>query len=327
MFQRSSRFLPICLLTGALTIAGCSHKYSADDASLDPTGVAGELVGALPDDGATDARLGRLFFPLAVGNRWEYRVRARSTITTDAGPQPPVTEESTVLEEITGTRQVGDRTYFVELESLFRPGQATLGSEFLLRESRFGLFEKDEQAGISGAMVEVASDASVPPSLAAYVDRTVQDARARVAFDRAAAQVAEKVAAIQHSLHGLRRLPRGVDPGEITVLSFPLHLGARWIVRDDPRFVRSVVAHERVNAPLGLFPAWKLRGTAELFGPSDRVHFWYSNVGLVRIRFHVTGNAVDDRGNVIGSVVFDSDQSLSALSLERQHALADAPLP
>jgi len=25
--------------------------------------------------------------------------------------------------------------------------------------------------------------------------------------------------------------------------------------------------------------------------------------------------------------VFDSDQSLSALSLERQHALADAPLP
>jgi hypothetical protein len=111
------------------------------------------------------------------------------------------------------------------------------------------------------------------------------------------------------------------------MLSFPLHIGARWIVRDDHRFVRAVVAHERVNLPLGLFLAWKLRGTSELFGPDDRVHFWYSNVGLVRVRFHVVADAVDDADHVIGTVAIDSDQSLTALALERPHALADAPLP
>jgi hypothetical protein len=75
-----------------------------------------------------------------------------------------------------------------------------------------------------------------------------------------------------------------------------------------------------VNLPLGTLPAWKLRGTSELFGPEDRVHFWYSRLGLLRIRFHVVGDATDNTGNVIGRVVTDSDQSLTEIHLVRTGA-------
>jgi hypothetical protein len=327
MFVRSTRFISLWLLAGALLVAGCSSKkYSADESALAPSGPAGELVGALPDDGTLDARLGRRFFPLAVGNRWEYHEHSSSQITTSEGTQPPFIEDRLLVDEIVRTEQIGERTYFIESESSSSGGSPTLGSEFLVRESRFGLFELDQPHAQVGAGEASATVTQAPPALAAYIERSVPDAGARVAFDRAAAQVTQKLEAIRMSLHALRP-PRGVDPNEITLLSFPLSLGARWIVRDDPRFERTVVGRERVSVPLGRFVSWKLRGTSELFGPGDRLHLWYANVGLVRIRVHVTGDAVDQTGNVIGRVVTDVDESLTGLTLQRPGMVADAPLP
>src|SRR5262245_54182998 len=310
------------LLVGALTLlvlAGCSHKYSADDTAADGTGITSELIAPVPGDGVLDLRSRGSFYPHAVGNRWDYRVRVRNEITlTDSGAQPPQVEESALVIEITGTAQFGDHEYFLQRE--FDPDRPGF-NEFPMRESRFGLFEFEPARAQSNVTVDEAPVDPTASDLAAYVDRTVTDPARRSAFQRAAAVVARKVAAIRDGVRPLRPRP-GAEPGELTMLRYPLFVGARWIVREDPRFARIVVASERVNVPLGTFPAWKIRGTSELFGPQDRVHFWYSNLGLLRLRFHVIADVVDVGDHVIGQVVSDGDQSLTAIHLEGRTAAA-----
>jgi hypothetical protein len=313
------------MLTLSLGFAGCSHKYSADDAALDGTGVTTELLAPRPGDGSgQDFRRARQIFPLAVGNHWDYHVRMRNEIITDAGPQPPVVEEATATIAITGTRQVGDREYFAQEVTQESPGKPGLGTTFLVRQSRLGLFELDAAQPQEGVTVDGAPADPAGADLIANVDRSITDPARRAAFHRAAVELAAKLSLLRPAVG--RHPQAGADPGEITVLSYPLYVGARWIVRADPRFARMVVARERIALPLGTFPAWKLRGTAELFGPEDRLHLWYSNLGLLRIRFHGVSDAVDDTGNVIGRVVFDSDQSLTDIHLAgRGSSLAAGP--
>jgi hypothetical protein len=54
-----------------------------------------------------------------------------------------------------------------------------------------------------------------------------------------------------------------------------------------------------------------------VFGPDDRVFFWYGSQGLLRVRYHLVGNATDATGNIVGRIVSDSDQSLTDLHLVR----------
>jgi len=306
----------LALYTG---LAGCSHRYSADGAdagSLDGTGVAGELLAPRSGEGG-----GRFFYPLQVGDHWDWRIHTVSQITTDAGPQPPDTTRRPWSAEIVGTSQVGARTYYIQAEYDPRVVVAPPPTGFLLREDRMGLFEHDA-SGNPDVTVEGESGADpVAAGLAAYVDRTVADAAQRPAFARAAALVAEKISIMQLGSGLHRRRQTGADPGELTMLSYPLRPGVSWIVRDSPRFVRTVVGLDMIHVPLGTFPAWGLRGGSELFGPNDRVRFWYSRLGLLRIRFHAEADAVDNTGAVIGRVAFDSDQSLTGVRLERPHAL------
>ena len=91
-------------------------------------------------------------------------------------------------------------------------------------------------------------------------------------------------------------------------------------MRASPRFGRTVIGRERITVPAGAFSAWRLRGTSELFGPNDRVRFWYANAGLIRISIHLESEATDDAGNVLGRVVADEEQLLNALSLVGSHS-------
>ena len=187
---------------------------------------------------------------------------------------------------------------------------------FLMREDRLGLYERDVAAG-PNAEVEPGAVDGVAAGLAAYVDRTTGDAGQRAAFANAAAEVAQKLSIIQLASGLGRRRRTGADPNEITFLSYPLQVGTSWIVRASPRFVRTVVGNELIRVPLGTLTAWRIRGDSELFGPNDRVHYWYSPLGLVRIRFHVEAAAVDSTGAVIGRVATDSDQSLTGVRILR----------
>ena len=291
------------LLASALVAGGCSHQ---DRAAISAPDAASDLLAPSPDPGGL--QLGRLLVPLAVGNRWDYRSRFQVTIVTDSGTQPGFDEVTPLRDEITGTEQIGEHEYFLIQES--NPASGENYGVFRDREDHSGLFEHDPPSPPAGALAADEA-AAFARQLSDYVERTVTDEARRAAFQRAATVVAAKLAAV-------RRPAGGADPDEITFLRFPLFVGASWIVRDSPRFEREVTAHERVELPAGAFSSWSIRGTSELFGPEDRLQLWYGQEGLLRLRFHGVSEATDPSGNVIGLVVADMDQSLTAFHLEAE---------
>lgn len=289
------------LLASALVAGGCSHKGPAAISGAD---AASDVLAPSPDPGGL--QLGRLLVPLAVGNRWDYRSRFQGTIVTDSGTQTGFDEVTPLRDEIIGTEQLGEHEYFLIQES--NPASNETYSIFREREDHSGLFEHDPPSQPARALA--ADEASAfARQLSDYVARTVADEARRAAFQRAATVVAAKLAAVV-------RPAGGAEPGEITFLRFPLFVGASWIVRDSPRFERTVTARERVELPAGGFSAWSIRGTSELYGPKDRLQLWYGQEGLLRLRFHSVSEATDPFGNVIGHVVADLDQSLTDFHLE-----------
>ena len=299
------------LLLFSIAFVGCSHRYSTEESPA--PGVASDLLGVRPGDLGADFSRSRSLFPLAVGNHWEYRVRSRYQILDPAAPPPEVFETPYNI-DIEATATLDGRDYFLQSEG--DPRLGGVGLAFPVRSSRFGLYELElNQAQQSSAAAPVEPAAA---DLTAYVDGAIADPAKRAAYQRAAAELAAKVLGMSPTLgiQPLRPNP-GAAPNELTLLSYPLFVGARWIVRKDPQFGRIVVAHERVLVPLGTFPAWKVRGTSELYGPNDRVNFWYSNLGLLALRYHAETNATDSTGAIIGRVAIDSDQSLTAIHLVR----------
>ena len=205
----------------------------------------------------------------------------------------------------------GTRTYFIQAEydpRVVGPGPGP-ASSFLMREDRSGLYEADQ---FIRATPTAATQwrASMDPAIAG----TAQSA----AFARAADVIAARLDLVMGN--GMRRPgpgPGGPDPGELSMLRYPLRPGAHWVVRHSPLFTRTVVDRVAARLPAGVFDSWKLRGDSELFGSTDRVHFWYGRAGLLRIRFHAEAEATDEAGNSVGRLIFDQDQVLTALTLHR----------
>jgi hypothetical protein len=289
------------LLASALVAGGCSHK---DPTAITSAGSASDLFARGPDLG--DLEHGRLLVPLAIGNRWDYRSRFQGTIVTDSGTQPGFDVVTPLRDEIIGTERIGEHEYFLIQES--NPASGETYGVFRDREDRSGLFEHDPPSQPAGSLAVVEAPGSVR-QLSDYLARTVADEAQRAAFQRAAAVLATRLAALRH-------VAGGPEPGEIAFLRFPLFVRASWIVRESPRFERTVTARERVELPAGEFTAWSIRGTPELYGPEDRLQLWYSAEGLLRLQFHGVAEATDPFGNVIGLLVADLDQSLTALHLE-----------
>ena len=318
---RACAWLALAALSLGLT--GCSHRSYRDAASDGDQSIAGRVLGAPPAIGSPRGELvpqGRRFFPLAVGNRWDYDVRTRMTLVTSDGPQPPEITQIRLRDEIIGTEPFGAREYFLQQES--NPDVSPLvASIFPVREDRSGLYEGEFIRRISPASSGASGNSIEPTALRAYVDRVVVRAADRAAFVRALEVLAMRLAAARHDAAVFAGgSPEGPDAGEISLLRYPLFTGAHWVVRASPRFTRSVIGRERVTVPAGAFSAWRLRGSSELFGPNDRARFWYSSAGLVRLSFHFESNAIDNAGNVIGRVMGDQEQLLTALSLVDPHA-------
>src|SRR6185369_4758169 len=92
----------------ALTVGGCSHGDAGDRTAGGAP--ASELLAPRPTD--IGAGNWRALYPLAVGNRWDYRIRWRSTLVTDAGSKPKASGEYSLRVEIVRTEHIGTRDYF-----------------------------------------------------------------------------------------------------------------------------------------------------------------------------------------------------------------------
>ena len=296
--------------------SGCARERATEPATLEASSAAGQLLG--PDSRFTRTSLfapTRRLFPLAAGNEWDYAIHTSTMVVTDSGPQPLEVRDQPWVAEIDGTQQRGERTYFRLLEYDPRAVDRPYVILTLLRQDANGLFVDD--LGGFDAVERVAASAGAvmgasAGSLRAYVDRTPATAAHREAFRRAADRTAEKLEAVAL---GAGRAA-GPDANELSFLRYPLFVGAHWIVRTSPLFERAVVARERVRLPGGgTAAAWRLRGTSELFDAEDRVSYWYGALGLVRLSARLVTNAVDDNGGIIGRLVYESDQLLTAARL------------
>lgn len=327
LFQARALSRALALITISSCIAwllvGCAKEDSTSSGSLQSHAAATQLVGPRAEPGDSHwVDLGRshahLPYPLAVGNRWDYHIHATTTITTDAGPQPPVDYDAPWQVLISGTAMVEDRRYFVQLEfdPLLMPGPQAIYYE---RQDRTGLFERDLAPAPTVARITPSSTGLSPfaTRLSADVDRMPAAAAHAAAFRSAALALARRVewTANPALANGSRREPTGPPPGDIALLRYPLHTGAAWIVRDAPRFGRRVVGREQIEVPAGRYVAWRIALSSELYGPNDRAFIWYGDQGMLRLRYHAESVAVDDSGNIVGTVLVDFDQVLASAQL------------
>jgi hypothetical protein len=301
------------LLMLATGLAGCSHKDSGDDATMGATSAATDLLAPRLTVGGLG--FARARYPLAVGNRWDYRLSGTHQVITDAGPQPPMTFVETQRVEIVGTERIGEHEYFVREVSF--PQSGSPYSEYVyMREDRSGVFILPTEGGYVGSPGAGAVGPRFVRQLGAYVDRTVLDPGRRDDFQRAVASMVVKLAAGRPTIGVESAKAQRAEPGETTELRFPLFVGAHWSVFEGSGFVRSVVGRERIRVPLGAFSAWRVRETSNLLGPADRSYLWYGAVGWVHERYHYEVAATDTSGHTVGRVLIDTEVSLTAIHLE-----------
>jgi hypothetical protein len=306
-----------------LTVVGCARDRAPETAPLKSSAAAVRLLGPDPSGDTfpwpdLQRRFASLPYPLAVGNHWEYSIRVHTTITDNAGQQQTDSFEYPYLVDITDVTNVQGRPYYVQSEYDTRVVGPGPSAQFLVRQDRTGLYNLDI---LSAAPIEApsgaGSSAALSERLVASVARTPAAASNPDAYRRAALNLAQRVEYMLHPAliagsSGRLIVP---TPGEITLLRYPLYVGASWIVRVSPRFARRVTSREPLEVPAGQFPAWRIDGSSELYGPNDRATFWYGADGLLRILSHAEANAVDNAGNIIGTVSSDLDQVLASVKL------------
>jgi hypothetical protein len=117
----------------------------------------------------------------------------------------------------------------------------------------------------------------------------------------------------------------GPFPDELTRLDYPLHPGAKWVLRTDPYFTGTVERVELVDLPAGRFQAYRIRLGSDLFGPNDRVLLYWGRSGELGHSFHLEIVATDENGNPIGNQVADETEQLRALHLVGSGQVAAAP--
>jgi len=308
----------LAALLGAVLVGCAPHGPGASDPAA---GGATSLLAPGPWTAtyppASWRGLGRSHMPLAVGNLWDYQVRHTTRIVSPGAPDGiGVTEYPWVI-EVLGSLTIGTRDYLTVAE--YDPRVVLIQIGVPMREDATGLYQRDL------ITTKLRSDGSAPgDARVEAVARALGAARAGApddpAFTAAARRLEERVAILLDAARGRTATIAGPDVDEITLLRYPLRLGARWDVRTQPRFSRRVAGREVQRVPAGAFVTWRIEGSGELLGPADRVRLWYAREGLVRLMTHVETDMTDTGGNVIGRLVDDMDQVLTKVRAHPVHA-------
>jgi hypothetical protein len=270
--------------------------------------------------GATNA--GGLFYPLQVGNRWEFEHRLTATHIPIEGPAwVPVGFEYRRLVELTGTAEIHGREYVIE-RSDYVSSSPIEPSLYYLRQDFGGLYESDD-GPVAAPRAAVAPQATGDDAWSVTAAR-LGISTADPAWRRAWERIEAKLASVREVARAAAR--PGPAAGEIQSLRYPLHPGASWIIRDDPRFSAEVEGAVTLDTPAGRFTAWSLRIRNEFITESDEVHLYYGRAGYLGLWAHLTTEVTDEQGNPAGILDVRETETLEALAPVAGGARREAPL-
>lgn len=308
--------LPVVLAVGCADDPASSSSGGAVPAAVERAGAGGEA-------GVPGARGGGLV-PLGNGYRWTYE---GGVVLQEPGEpfEIPRVETHTII----GTENRSGRDYWL-LEQVIEEHAFGEDREIVywsrLRQDRTGLFVADVSLTEPPAGPAVVMDPRADTSLEVAWERL---AGSLGVIERAAYRRAwEELVARRAALRSLVRLaastvaaavpgrdPGGVAEGELTRLSYPLHPGAEWVIREEPLFRCRVEAVDVLSLPIGRVPAYRLRIDGVFFDADDDVFFWYGHVGFVGHSVHTESVARDSEGNPIGMIIADDTLFLTSVAL------------
>ncbi len=304
-----------------IVIAGCSSSNPVSTRITPRPEPAIAVSGESPPSTSGRAE----FHPLAQGNRWTYDREFSVNFVVHDEPvdrfvyRARIDVEQTCLEIIHGT------SYQIERHLETSEGGDEYQSWLRLRQDRDGLYEYDGYGRpgcevVPSARRQRASETAIDPA-ATIVPKLPEGQRAAVSA--AIERQLERVAAIRAVL-GL--MSSGVSNNEIQRLAYPLHTGAAWVLRADPRITQRVQGVDPIHTAAGTVVGYRIDLVwTDYFGPNDRVTVWYGRQGMLGLDFHLEGTATDPSGNVIGTLISEERQTLTGLHITNASRFSGMP--
>lgn len=311
--------IAICAL---VLFLGCNSTTTEPGSPVDAAAGLDESVA--PGLPAIDASVRSGFYPLQLGDRWSYdRTFSFQVIPASGEAESPQVLHSTIAAEIVGYEDMFGRRYTVQENREVEDGGFSDLSWYRFRQDISGLYEADVSIHQPPVLVVPNDDRrrrEVGYAKAENSTRTLQSCllATNVMLDQSPyrelleqhlarhAAIREVVGQLLVS-RGVAGPPGGVLSDEITRLRYPLSQGATWFIREQPLFKSTVEGPDRLDLPVGLRNAFRVRITPPGSGDNDEVFLWYSRCGRLKFYAHIESTGVIPAGNVITLVSTDEE--------------------
>jgi hypothetical protein len=302
--------LPAVVAILTLLQASCSKAPT-----LGPQGSNG--VAAATSSASTAAGFGSAtFYPLSVGNSWEYSGRVALSYVGGSGPygEPGIEIEYRESHRILGTQQLSGLTYFVREEMREErtepPGEPYTAWTYV-RQDRDGFFAADVYGPptLDGARALVAPAPERPLDFSSLRSHGFSEE----AIARFGARISELRAAVR-GRHAERYADSKASSGELTWLLYPLRIGTEWNIRPDFLWPAWVSRVETLPTEAGPLVAYRI--DTEPFGipllDGEYVRLYYGRAGYLGYSIHSSAEATDGNGEPTGVIaIFDDDMRLT----------------
>ena len=310
----STLVIPLSLLL----FVGCSRDLPNSPASLGPS--------FLTDRAALSAGGTKPFFPLELGNRWHATSESHVVTQPTGGAPEELIIQGDISRELTGTETLFGRTYTVQTETLVETGEGVdptpLTTYTRYRQDATGLYEAEADPSTPPAAVLTTSAASWSGAASRASSRPLPASlRARLpvdqvgSYERAWALLQERAAKVRQVAIAVGNRADGPLSDEATRLDYPLHPGAEWTILTAPVFTSAVEGVDNLDLAAGRFHAYRIRIDNEFLREGDIVHLWMGRSGQLQFEYHLVVDALDENGNVIGTVTLDYHEAVNEVNL------------
>ena len=321
-FRWLPRFVPVVAILGSLASLSCSSGLDPTTRPTVSTDVASDLASPNADTALAGSTTQPGFYPLTVGNRWDYQQDVVVQLFSDSGGTQ-LREESRylIVRRIVDPVAIDGREYLGEQTTSFpiSSGGVIIEGYALLRQDATGLYEWSPIIGTSGPTA-----GATPSGRAFHISAPAGRSPAEhAAYQVAARRLEERIAAVEAAIgrggaagFGMR-LPPTPAPNEVTLLRYPLVPKSPWPIRQDRRFHSSavVIGQERLNLPPGRMLGYRIDVTSDALGPRDFVRLWYGRAGFLQQISHFELEAYDQNATEIGRYIFDEQVRLYGIEL------------